>query len=229
MEAVLVAEPASPPRAVLMADLRRSGLEVVEADDLPAAMDRLLSHAFDVVVLDAELGGSHGPEVPACLEMIGTEVPVILISGAASVTDRVRALDAGAVDVVTRPYSPLELAARVRARVRFARECNSMRVRAGVVEADLLSRTVTVQGAPVALSNTEYRLLVHFLRNAGQACPRADIVRAVWGEDARVDGNLVEVYVGYLRRKLSRDDAPLPLVTLRNVGYRLDTAVPAVR
>ena len=226
MEAVLIAEPASPPRAVLMADLRRSGLEVVDAGDLPTAMDQLLSRVFDVVVLDAELGGPEG-EVPACLEMIGSEVPVILVSGCATVTDRVRALDAGAVDVVARPYSPLELGARVRARVRFARECNSMRVRAGAVQADLLSRTVTLDGVPVPLSNTEYRLLVHFLQNAGQACSRADIVRAVWGEDARVDGNLVEVYVGYLRRKLSRDDAPLPLVTLRNVGYRLDTGVTA--
>lgn len=227
MESVLIAEPASPPRAVLMSDLRRSGLDVVEADDLRATMDQLLGRAFDVVVLDADFGGSAAHEVPPYLEMIAADVPVILISGSDAVPDRVRALDAGAVDVVSRPYSPLEVAARVRARVRFTRECNAMRVRAGVVEADLLSRSVTVGGTPVALSNTEYRLLVHFLQNAGTACTRADIVRAVWGDDARVDGNLVEVYVGYLRRKLSREDRPLPLVTLRNVGYRLDAAVPA--
>ncbi|MGA9856557.1 MAG: response regulator transcription factor [Solirubrobacteraceae bacterium] len=226
-QSVLVAEPASPSRAVLMADLRRSGYEVTAADDLAGAISELVAGRFHVVVLDAGLAGGSGGDVPACQEMIGAEIPVILLMRGASVADRVHALEAGAVDVVATPYSPLELAARVRTRIRFMREASPMRLRGAGIEIDLITREVTLGDEPVLLSNTEYRLLVYFLRNAGLACHRREIVTAVWGGEARADGNLVEVYVGYLRRKLDRDGAPFPLSTLRNIGYRFDSAPSA--
>jgi two-component system OmpR family response regulator/two-component system response regulator MprA len=149
---------------------------------------------------------------------------VILLTALGEVEDRVRGLDAGAVDYLTKPFSLGELAARIRAQLRVVTQTANTSLTAAGIEADLLSREVRYYGAPVALSTTEFELLVYLLRNQGRVLTREQLLRAVWRYEHDPGTNLVDVYIGYLRRKLREagDGREAPIVTVRSVGYRLD-------
>ncbi|MEA2128318.1 MAG: hypothetical protein QOJ85_1209, partial [Solirubrobacteraceae bacterium] len=120
-------------------------------------------------------------------------------------------------------FSVEELLARVRAHLRTPSHVESRTLLAGGIELDLLSRRVTVQGAPVALSAKEFELLAYFMRHAEIVLTRPQLLSAVWGYEFDPGSNVVEVYVGYLRRKLRTRDEPAPIQTVRSVGYRLTT------
>jgi DNA-binding response OmpR family regulator len=122
---------------------------------------------------------------------------------------------------MTKPFSVEELLARVRAHLRTPAQVAATRVAAGGIEMDLLRRTVTRDGDPVHLSSKEFDLLAYLVRNPGSALSREQILHAVWEYEHDPGTNIVDVYVGYLRRKLGHDGRPAPIETVRSVGYRL--------
>jgi two-component system OmpR family response regulator len=182
-----------------------------------------LAERFDAVVLDLMLPGRSGIEILAALRQKKPTMPVIVLSALGELEDRVTGLDAGAVDYLVKPFSLAELVARVRAQLRASAQGATSTLTAGDIELDLLTRRATRAGEPVALSNTEFELLVFLVRHQGQVVTRTQILGAVWGYQHDPATNVVDVYVGYLRRKLGRTDRPVPIVTVRSVGYRLDT------
>jgi DNA-binding response OmpR family regulator len=189
--------------------LRAHGFEVISALDGVTGTDLALNEDVDLVVLDMMLPGRSGLEVLAALAESKPALPVIVLTARGGIEDRVAGLDAGAVDYLVKPFSLAELAARVRAQLRMALQAPTTAVRAGDIEVDLLKRT-------------EFDLLVYLLDHRGRVLSREQILRAVWRYDHDPGTNVVDVYVGYLRRKLRRDDREVPISTIRSVGYRLD-------
>jgi DNA-binding response OmpR family regulator len=204
--------------------LRAHGYEVVSALDGVSGTDRALNEEVDLVILDMLLPERSGLEVLAELSAAKPALPVIALTARGEIEDRINGLDAGAVDYLVKPFSLGELAARVRAQLRVAMQTPATAVRAGDLEVDLLTREVRHAGEKVRLSSTEFELLVYMLNNRGRVLSREQILRAVWGYEHDPGTNVVDVYVGYLRRKLSHGERHAPIATVRSVGYRLDDA-----
>jgi two-component system, OmpR family, response regulator len=201
--------------------LRAHGFDVAAALDGESGTERALTHDVDLVVLDMMLPGRGGLEVLAALREYKPGLPVIVLTALSEVEDRVVGLDAGAVDYLTKPFSLTELAARIRAQLRVAAQTPQTTLSGGDIEVDLLTREVRRAGEPVRLSTTEFELLAYLMRNRGRVLSREQILRAVWGYEYDPGTNVVDVYIGYLRRKLRRD-GDAPIVTVRSVGYRFD-------
>ena len=221
-----------PPRVLLVedepgiVDFVRRGLEadglVVEAALDGADGERLaLSGDFDAVVLDLMLPGRSGLEILETVRSAKPSMPVIVLTARGEVEDRVAGLNAGAVDYLVKPFSLAELVARVRAHLRVVEQASASSLRAEDIEVDLLTRKAHRGGRAVTLSTTEFELLVHLLRHHGQVLTREQILSAVWGYEHDPATNVVDVYVGYLRRKLGQPGDPAPIFTVRSVGYRL--------
>ena len=204
--------------------LRAHEFAVISALDGVTGTDRALSEDVDLVVLDMLLPGRSGLEVLAELSSAKPTLPVIILTARGGVEERIAGLDAGAVDYLVKPFSLGELAARVRAQLRVALQAPATAVRVGDLEDDLLTREVRHAGAKVRLSSTEFELLVYLLNHRGRVLSREQILRAVWGYEHDPGTNVVDVYVGYLRRKLRHGDRRAPIATVRSVGYRLDDA-----
>jgi DNA-binding response OmpR family regulator len=202
--------------------LRANGYEVSTAADGASGMDKALNENVDLVVLDLMLPRRSGLEVLAALRRSKPALPVIVLTALDAVEQRVNGLDAGAVDYLTKPFSLAELAARVRAQLRVASRTTTTTLRGGNIEVDLLTREVRRSGELVRLSTTEFELLEYLLRNRGQVLSREQILRDVWGYEYDPGTNVVDVYVGYLRRKLRDSDRSAPILTVRSVGYRFD-------
>lgn len=204
--------------------LRAHGFAVRSALDGVSGSEIALNEPVDLVVLDLMLPGRSGLEVLDEVRSAKPMLPVILLTARGEVEDRVTGLDAGAADYLTKPFSLKELAARIRAQLRVATQGASTSVSAAGVEADLLTRQVRYHGTPVSLSTTEFELLVYLLRNTGRVLSREQLLRAVWKYEHDPGTNLVDVYIGYLRRKLRQAGRgrEAPIVTVRSVGYRLD-------
>ncbi len=158
--------------------------------------------------------------LPGCA--LKPELPVIVLTARGEVEDRVTGLDAGAVDYLVKPFSLAELLARVRAQLRVAAQTSTTTIESGDIEVNLLTRKVRRAGAQVTLSTTEFELLVYLMRHRGHVVTREQILSSVWGYEHDPATNVVDVYVGYLRRKLARPENPAPIFTVRRVGYRLD-------
>ena len=202
--------------------LRAHGFEVSSALDGATGTEKALGEDVDLVVLDMMLPGRSGLAVLATLHEAKPTLPVIVLTARGEVEHRVTGLDAGAVDYLTKPFSLTELAARIRAQLRVASQVPQTTLRGGDVEVNLLTREVRRGGELVRLSTTEFELLVYLMRNRGRVLTREQILRAVWGYEYDPGTNVVDVYVGYLRRKLRRGEGKVPIVTVRSVGYRFD-------
>lgn len=203
--------------------LRGHGFEVISAADGVSGLQTALAQPVDLVVLDLMLPGLGGLEVLTRLRQGKPGLPVIALTALGEVEDRIRGLNAGAVDYLTKPFSVAELAARIRAQLRAARP-EGTTLRSGDIELDLISRQVRRQGQEVRLSTTEFELLGYLVRHQGRVLSREQILRAVWGYEHDPGTNVVDVYVGYLRRKLNVAGSPPRITTVRSVGYRLDAA-----
>ena len=201
--------------------MEAEGFDVQAEHDGVAGERRALAESFDAVVLDLMLPGRGGMEVLASLRAAKPSLPVIVLTARGEIEDRVAGLDAGAVDYLVKPFSLAELLARVRAQLRIATQDSATTLRVADIEVDLLSRKVKRAGVPVQLSTTEFELLVYLLRHRGKVLSREQIRSGVWGYEHDPATNNVDVYVGYLRRKLRRPDSPAPIHTVRAVGYRL--------
>jgi len=225
-------EPRTPARVLLIedepgiVDFVRRGLEAegfaVEASVEGIEGERLaLSGSFDAIVLDLMLPGRGGLEILGSLRRAKPTLPVIVLTARGEIEDRVAGLDAGAVDYLVKPFSLAELVARVRAQLRVVADASASTLRAADIEVNLLTRKVSREGRTVALSTTEFELLVYLMRHCGHVLTREQILSSVWGYEHDPATNVVDVYIGYLRRKLGRPDDPAPIFTVRSVGYRL--------
>jgi DNA-binding response OmpR family regulator len=201
--------------------LEAEGYEVTVAGDGIAGERLALSGAADLVVLDRMLPGRDGIEVLRAIREKKPTLPVIMLTAKAEVADRVEGLDLGATDYVTKPFAFEELLARIRSRLREAGDASQATLQAGGVRLDLLSREASRRELRVRLPEREANLLAHLLRHAGRVCSREEILAAVWDYDHDPGTNVVQVYVGYLRRKLDLPGDPAPIETVRSVGYRL--------
>jgi two-component system copper resistance phosphate regulon response regulator CusR len=204
--------------------LEAEGFPVEAALDGVEGEHRALRESFDLIVLDLMLPGRGGMEILSSLRQARVATPVIVLTARGEIEDRVAGLDAGAVDYLVKPFSLAELAARVRAQLRLATQSPVASLCVGDIELSLLTREVHRAGRPVRLSSTEFDLLVHLMRHRGRVLSREEILSAVWGYEHDPQTNIVDVYIGYLRRKLGTPENPAPILTVRSVGYRLDDA-----
>jgi DNA-binding response OmpR family regulator len=194
---------------------------VVSATDGTEGERLALGESFDAVVLDLMLPGTGGMEILASLRRCKPNLPVLVLTARGELEDRVSGLEAGAVDYLVKPFSLVELVARLRAQMRVFAQASASTLSAEGIELNLLTRRATSNGRPVALSSTEFELLAHLLRHHGRVLAREQILRSVWGYEHDPMTNIVDVYIGYLRRKLARPGEPAPIFTVRGVGYRL--------
>jgi DNA-binding response OmpR family regulator len=185
---------------------------------------RALESDVDLVVLDRGLPGRDGLDVLRAIRAVKSALPVIVLTARSQVADKVSGLDAGATDYMTKPFSVEELLARVRAHLRVpTAQQDTTHLEAAGIAVDLLAREVTRDGQPVRLSAKEFELLVYFMRHPNHALSREQLLNGVWGYDFEPATNVVEVYVGYLRKKLALTGVPAPIETVRSVGYRFTT------
>ena len=224
MTRVLVVEDEDSYSDALAYMLRKEGFEVSVAGTGPAALAEFDRAGADIVLLDLMLPGLPGTEVCRQLRQVST-VPVIMVSAKDAEVDKVVGLELGADDYITKPYSPRELVARVRAVLRRGQETDpaSSTLEVGRVRMDVDRHVVTVDGAEVRLPLKEFELLELFLRNSGRVLTRGQLIDRVWGADYVGDTKTLDVHVKRLRAKVEPDPAnPRSLVTVRGLGYRLE-------
>lgn len=217
MSRILVVEDEPRIASFLEKGLRANGFVTTVVGDGNAASAAATDDSFDLVLLDVGLPGKDGFSVLREVRARGQRLPIILLTARDEVLDRIAGLDGGADDYVAKPFSFEELLARVRARLRDTRTPSATTLTAGGLTLDLLSRTATVGERSVELTVQEFALAEVFLRSPQQVLSREELLSRVWGYTYDPGTNVVDVYVGYLRRKLGRD----VVQTVRGVGYRL--------
>jgi two-component system response regulator RegX3 len=205
--------------------LRKEGFDVVIADTGPGALDEFDRTGADIVLLDLMLPGLSGTEV--CRELRRrSSVPVIMVTAKDSEVDKVVGLELGADDYVTKPYSPRELVARVRAVLRRGADQGELlnaTLEAGPVRMDVERHVVSVHNTEIRLPLKEFELLEMFLRNTGRVLTRGQLIDRIWGADYVGDTKTLDVHVKRLRAKLEEDPSqPELLVTVRGLGYKFE-------
>ncbi len=201
--------------------LRAEGYDVRLARDGEEGARAALDPEVDLVVLDRMLPGLDGLEVLVRVRRARPALPVIMLTAKADVADRVEGLDSGATDYVTKPFAFEELLARIRARLRDGGGSSETIVEAAGIRLDLISREARRGAVTTRLPEREADLLAYLMRHEGRVCSREELLASVWGYDHDPGTNIVQVYVGYLRRKLALPGSPAPIETVRAVGYRL--------
>ena len=224
MTRVLVVEDEESYSDALSYVLRKEGFDVSIAATGPDALVEFERTGADIVLLDLMLPGLPGTEV--CRQLRQTSnVPVIMVSAKDGEVDKVVGLELGADDYVTKPYSPRELVARIRAVLRRGVEADTepTTLESGPVRMDVERHVVTVGGRDVRLPLKEFELLEMFLRNSGRVLTRGQLIDRVWGADYVGDTKTLDVHVKRLRAKIEPDPAhPAMLVTVRGLGYKYE-------
>jgi DNA-binding response OmpR family regulator len=218
---ILVVEDEAAIADFLKRGLEAEGYAVLTAGDGLEGERLALTQGVDLVILDRMLPRRDGMEVLAAIRAAKPALPVILLTAKEAVASRVEGLDSGATDYVSKPFSFEELAARIRAHLRQPDGRAATTLEAGGIRLDLLARRAERDGLSVRLAERESELLAHLMRHAGRVCTRSEILAAVWGYEHDPRTNVVQVYIGYLRRRLALPDSPAPIETVRSVGYRL--------
>lgn len=205
-------------------NLEHDGFQVVEAYRGAQAMDKLRSTLPDMILLDVMMPDIDGFEVLRMIREVSS-VPVIMLTAKGEEDDRVRGLELGADDYITKPFSPRELVSRVKAVLRRTEAGTS--APHGLIEVDdrlkidFDRHEVWVEGELVGLRPTEYRLLYHLVQNAGWVITHDQILAKVWGYEYQDEPHYVRLYINYLRKKIEKDPAnPQYILTERGVGYR---------
>ena len=218
MARILIAEDEPRLAAFLEKGLRSAGHSTTVAADGIAASSMASDDDFDLLILDLGLPGKDGLDVLRELRGAGASLPVIILTARDDTSDRVQGLEAGADDYIGKPFHFEELMARVKARLRGEGKGNRERhqITEGGITLDLRTRWVSSGAATVELSAREFELLRTFLEHPNQVLSREQLLAHVWGYDYDPGSNVVDVYVGYLRKKLGTD----AFETVRGVGYR---------
>jgi len=217
MSRILIVEDEVRLASFLEKGLRASGYTTTVVGDGSAASALADDDDFDLMILDLGLPGKGGLEVLRDLRRAGQRLPVIVLTAYSDPHDRVTGLESGADDYLGKPFHFEELVARVRARLRDeGPEAEQTQMKVGDVSLDLRTRWASVRGETVELSAREFELLRTFLEREKQVLSRAQLLAQVWGYDYDPGSNVVDVYVGYLRKKIG----PSHFETVRGVGYR---------
>jgi two-component system response regulator QseB len=214
---ILIAEDEPRLASFLDKGLRSNGFVTTLAENGARATALAHDDDFDLLVLDLGLPGKDGTDVLRDLRASGQRMPVIILTARDDVNDKVGGLEGGADDYVTKPFRFEELLARVRARLRDERTVERTVLRAGTVALDLRTRRANTDGRSVDLTAREFTMLEVLIRHAGQVLSREQLLSHVWGYDYDPGSNVVDVYIGYLRKKLGSDS----IETVRGMGYRL--------
>jgi two-component system copper resistance phosphate regulon response regulator CusR len=212
---ILIAEDEVRLAAFLEKGLTANGYATTTVADGLAASAIATDEDFDLLILDLGLPGKDGMEVLRELRASGRRLPVVILSAR---DETVEGLNLGADDYMTKPFRFDELLARVRVRLRGEGTAEQTVLRAGDLALDLRTRRAAIDGRTIELSAREFTMLEVFLRHAGQVLSREQLLSHVWGYDYDPGSNVVDVYVGYLRRKLGKER----IVTVRGMGYALE-------
>lgn len=236
---VLVVEDEPLIAEVVARALEREGLSVEIMADGEAALDTAGTGSHDLIVLDLMLPGRSGLEVCREIRRRDGKTPIIMLTARDALEDKVLGLDSGADDYVTKPFELEELLARVRSLLRRARPASPARLEFDGLFLDGNAREARLQGRLIAFTDTEFRLLEHLMRHAGEVCRRQELLEQVWGYHFDPGSNVVDVFIRRLRHKLDAggraegppaseaslrtDLSPPRIETVRGIGYRLST------
>lgn len=208
-------------RKILTQRLTQEGYAVDGCSNGPDGLSYALAAPYDGIILDIMLPGLDGLTLLSHLRAQGCASAVLLLTARDAVDDRVRGLDSGADDYLTKPFAYEELSARVRAMLRKHTPSRSPVLQVGQLEMGTVSHTVHRGSRAISLTAKEYALLEYMMRNAGQVLTAGQIYDHVWDYQGSLDSNLVPVYIGYLRAKLDRGEKTRYIQTVRGVGYVL--------
>jgi len=213
-----------------MAELLRKGLEeethrVVVATDGREGLELARTYDFDAILLDVMLPGMDGYGVTRKLRESQRQTPILMLTARDAAGDIAKGLDGGADDYLTKPFSFVELLARLRSITRRVTQDSDSTLGIADLRIDPVTRQVFRRGKPIQLTVTEFRLLEFLVRRAGRVVPREAIVEAVWGFDEEVERNTVDAFICLLRNKIDRDFQPKLLHTVRGFGYSIRTSM----
>ena len=221
---VLVVEDEPPQKAILSYNLKAEGFDVLEAENGDKAMLLVQENLPDLIILDWMLPITSGIEICRRLKLRAAtkKIPIIMLSARSDETDKVRGLETGADDYVTKPFSIVELMARVKSQLRRTRAAVlGEKLQFDDIELDPETHKVFRDRAEIKLGPTEFRLLSNFIEKPGRVWTRDQLLDRVWGRDVYVDSRTVDVHVGRLRKALCRNGQMDPLRTVRGTGYAL--------
>jgi DNA-binding response OmpR family regulator len=219
MSRILIAEDETRIASFIQKGLRANGFTTTVAGDGDETMLLAMSGQFDLVLLDLGLPGRDGLEMLEELRRKDPRLPVVILTARDSVRDKVAGLELGADDYITKPFSFEELLARVRARLRGDRAREETMLRVGAAALDLRTRRARVGDRTVELTAREFAMAEMLFRHPGQVLSREQLLSHVWGYDYDPGSNIVDVYVGYLRKKLGKER----ITSARGMGYRLES------
>jgi len=223
MKRILVVEDEPAIAFGLQLDLKNEGYDVEIESDGESALQRARKEAFDLILLDVMLPSKDGFEVCRELRQGGSKTPVIMLTAKTQEAEKVLGLEIGADDYVTKPFSPRELRARVKAALRRTAEDDLPIYRFGDAEVDFGRCELRRAGKPVELTTLEFKLLTAFVRNGGKVLSRDQLLDLVWGHGTFVTDRVVDNHVVTLRKKVEPEPSePRYIVSVRGMGYRFD-------
>ncbi|HPB45011.1 MAG TPA: response regulator transcription factor [Microthrixaceae bacterium] len=206
--------------------LGAEGFEVTVANDGLEGLELARGAKFDLIVLDIMMPGMNGYRVCRTLREEEIWTPILMLTAKDGEYDEAEALDTGADDFLSKPFSFVVLVARLRALARRRSDANLAPLEFDDLTLEPVSRTVRRGDSDISLSPREFALLEALMRHSGEVVSKTDLLDRVWGEDFEGDPNVVEVYIGYLRRKIDRPFGRSDLETVRGEGYRLGSPLP---
>ena len=221
---LLLVEDEAPLREALGAQLRDAGFVVDAAADGEEGLHFGLDYPVDLAIIDLGLPRLPGMTVIERLRAAGKSYPILVLTARDRWQDKVAGLQAGADDYVTKPFHTEEIVARVQALLRRAAGSADPVLRGGPIELDTRTQRVRVSGREIDLTSYEYRVLEHLMLSAGKVVTKSELTDRLYEEDLERDSNVIEVFIGRLRRKLDPDSALRPIETLRGRGYRFALA-----
>jgi two-component system response regulator PhoP len=221
---ILLVEDEAPLRETLAARLKREGYAVDTASDGEEAMFLGKEVPFDVAIIDLGLPKMSGLELIQKLRGLGQKYPILILTARSSWQDKVEGLKTGADDYLVKPFHVEELLARINALMRRATGWSKPQLECGPVVLDTTAQTVAVAGTGVELTTYEYKVLEYLMLHAGELVSKADLTEHIYQQDFDRDSNVLEVFIGRLRRKLDPENSLKPIETVRGRGYRF--AIP---
>ena len=210
-------------------NLKKAGYSVVSASDSEEALSQVRKDRFDLIVLDLMLPGIHGIELCRILRNNEktAQISIIMLTAKGEETDKIRGLETGADDYMTKPFSPKELIARVKAVLRRSEERAAMgkKITLGDLLINQETFTVLKRGVPLGLSATEFKLLLYLIQHRGRVFSRDQLLDAVWEDETFVESRTIDVHIRRLRTQIEDDPSnPVYVRTRRGIGYYMETA-----
>ena len=218
---ILIIEEDVPLASIIHQQLTAEGYETEVCGEVEAAWLTARRDSFDLILLDLDSGNRSGVSLLLRLRAEKPRVPLLSLAARGDVASRVESLDAGADDCITKPFSFVELSARIRALLRRSQSASSMVLKVGNLQLDRVERRVERGGRPIELTGKEFSLLEYLMLRAGQRVTRAMILDHVWNLTSDRTTNVVDVYINYLRQKIEGEAEEQLIHTVRGVGYEV--------